>query len=551
MKNKNVLLILILQIFLILVTTSQINAYVYEIGIIVLNSQGANASLPVYVYKYNSSSKNYEPYGSGSSSHNYGVKNIRVNGSLVPRVINCAFDITGDGNYLSDPTINSGPLERFGGLYIIRIENTYFSITCGYNDIEFIYQNGAFSVIQPGNNSYTYNFNFGPWSEKTITLKNDFGNDRTSCYGKILFNSDTLSNVGYSGTTLTRESGTFPHTIAGEDLQYVNSYYRKWRNWTEDGYTPISEVISSPQTITRTAKYAKRVDATISLNPNGSTITMNGNTITGSQYMYEDLSYIFDAENQVSSTWISYTFDHWIYDNITVTSNIITINNPSSGHSLAAYFIGTARPDPMNIHFTSTDGQYISLGWTEHPDNGVTQYQVWRSVTGGNTGAIATLNRGTTSFTDYQYIQNASGATKLFYTVKAYYAPSGTWNDPGYILNRGDGTPQPSIANNNNNQLNELGKELPEEYSINNYPNPFNPTTTINYQLPEDGFVTIKVFDILGKEVATLVNENKSAGYYRVNFDANSAGGGLTSGVYIYRIDANGFTQSKKMLLMK
>ena len=84
-----------------------------------------------------------------------------------------------------------------------------------------------------------------------------------------------------------------------------------------------------------------------------------------------------------------------------------------------------------------------------------------------------------------------------------------------------------------------------------NYPNPFNPTTTINYQLPENGFVTVKVFDVLGKEIATLVNENKSSGYYKVDFDASSAGGGLTSGVYIYTINVNGFAQSKKMLLMK
>ncbi|MBS3945163.1 MAG: T9SS type A sorting domain-containing protein, partial [Melioribacter sp.] len=98
-----------------------------------------------------------------------------------------------------------------------------------------------------------------------------------------------------------------------------------------------------------------------------------------------------------------------------------------------------------------------------------------------------------------------------------------------------------------------LMSNLPEEYSISNYPNPFNPTTTINYQLPEKSFVTLKVFDILGKEVATLVNETKSAGYHTVIFDAGHSerGRGMTSGVYIYTIQANGITQSKKMLLAK
>ncbi len=80
-----------------------------------------------------------------------------------------------------------------------------------------------------------------------------------------------------------------------------------------------------------------------------------------------------------------------------------------------------------------------------------------------------------------------------------------------------------------------------------NYPNPFNPATTINYQLPQTGYVTLKIYDILGKEVATLVNEQKNSGRYSVNFDASK----LASGVYIYRIKVNDYVSSKKMLLLK
>ncbi|MEW5842350.1 MAG: T9SS type A sorting domain-containing protein [Bacteroidota bacterium] len=90
--------------------------------------------------------------------------------------------------------------------------------------------------------------------------------------------------------------------------------------------------------------------------------------------------------------------------------------------------------------------------------------------------------------------------------------------------------------------------DLPTHFGLKqNYPNPFNPTTTISYQLPSNSFVTIKVYDILGKEVAALVNGNESAGTHNVNFDASK----LTSGVYIYTINAGGFVQSKKMLLLK
>ena len=79
-----------------------------------------------------------------------------------------------------------------------------------------------------------------------------------------------------------------------------------------------------------------------------------------------------------------------------------------------------------------------------------------------------------------------------------------------------------------------------------NYPNPFNPTTTIRYEIPQDGVVTIKIYDILGQEVATLLNEFKKADRYEVEFNA----AGLASGVYIYRIKVNDFIESKKMILL-
>jgi uncharacterized delta-60 repeat protein len=80
-----------------------------------------------------------------------------------------------------------------------------------------------------------------------------------------------------------------------------------------------------------------------------------------------------------------------------------------------------------------------------------------------------------------------------------------------------------------------------------NYPNPFNPSTTISYSLPVQSEVEIKIYDALGKEVAALVNEIKSAGNYSVRWNASS----LSSGVYFYRISAGSYTQTKQMLLMK
>ena len=88
---------------------------------------------------------------------------------------------------------------------------------------------------------------------------------------------------------------------------------------------------------------------------------------------------------------------------------------------------------------------------------------------------------------------------------------------------------------------------LPSHFSIGCYPNPFNPSTTIEYNLPKQSFVTLKLFDLLGREVASLVNEKKEAGNYSVQWDASQ----LSSGVYFYRWTAGTFVETRKMILMR
>ncbi len=88
----------------------------------------------------------------------------------------------------------------------------------------------------------------------------------------------------------------------------------------------------------------------------------------------------------------------------------------------------------------------------------------------------------------------------------------------------------------------------PKEFKLEqNYPNPFNPTTTIQYQLPADAKVTLKIYDVLGSEVTTLVNEDQDAGYKEVKFNATN----LASGMYIYRLTANKYVSIKKMMVVK
>jgi hypothetical protein len=107
----------------------------------------------------------------------------------------------------------------------------------------------------------------------------------------------------------------------------------------------------------------------------------------------------------------------------------------------------------------------------------------------------------------------------------------------------GSGLQRSSLANNT-----EQTTELPREFTLSqNYPNPFNPTTTIKYGLPIDAHITLKLYDVLGREVLTLVNELAKAGYHYSTFDASR----FASGVYFYRIQAGQFSQTKKLILVR
>ena len=89
---------------------------------------------------------------------------------------------------------------------------------------------------------------------------------------------------------------------------------------------------------------------------------------------------------------------------------------------------------------------------------------------------------------------------------------------------------------------------MPTRYELSqNYPNPFNPVTKIDFSIPKNGTVTLKIYDLVGKEVVTLINKEMSLGSYTVNFDASK----LSSGTYLYKLTAGNFSETKKMLMIK
>ena len=144
-------------------------------------------------------------------------------------------------------------------------------------------------------------------------------------------------------------------------------------------------------------------------------------------------------------------------------------------------------------------------------------------------------------FTPYNALSNftsASVAGEWILTITDYKS-----GDDGILQDWGLLISESSIVG-----VEEENGIIPNSISLyQNYPNPFNPSTTIKWQQPEAGIVTLKIYDVLGREVATLINEELTAGNHETVFDASQ----LSSGIYFYQLKAGSFVQTKKMILIK
>lgn len=197
--------------------------------------------------------------------------------------------------------------------------------------------------------------------------------------------------------------------------------------------------------------------------------------------------------------------------------------------------IGFDNPLPVELSsfVSSINGRDVSLNWSTSAESNNSGFDVERTVVNGVWTKIGFVQgNGTTNETkNYSFTDRSVSSGKYNYRLK-------------------------QIDFNGNfeyfNLSNEVNVGVPEKFELSqNYPNPFNPSTKINYDLPFDGKVSLKIYNMSGKEVATLVNEVKTAGYHTFTFNAS----GLSSGVYFYKIvvegNGNNFVAAKKMILIK
>ncbi len=203
---------------------------------------------------------------------------------------------------------------------------------------------------------------------------------------------------------------------------------------------------------------------------------------------------------------------------------------------------------PKNLHFTYSSSEHPSLGWDANSEANISGYQIYREYDeSGNWNSAGYVSHPTTTFIDYlvDYTKPIWAKT-VRYKVKAvnsssqYSVYSNMIETTGIMLD-------PKMGEIKNHEIAKY-EEDKLLFTLNqNHPNPFNPSTSISFSLPQKSFTTLKIYDILGREIEVLVNDLLHEGNYSFNFDGDN----LPSGLYIYRLSTEIGVISRKMLLMK
>jgi hypothetical protein len=267
-----------------------------------------------------------------------------------------------------------------------------------------------------------------------------------------------------------------------------------------------------------------------------------------------------------------------------VRNNIIAFNSAEDGGGV--YYYNSSSPPPVNpvLENNTIFGNNIALSGYGGALNTNRPYDIVNCIIWSNSSPQYYQSSATITYSNIeQAYPNGSNNISLEpeFLDSTYFLLSNTSpcidsgnpgpmyndvedpNNPGFALYPAQGTLANDIghcggpnslwwANTWPNIITSVENDFVDgisgSYKLNvNYPNPFNPNTIIKYQIPEISFVTLKVYDVLGSEVATLISEEKDVGNYEVEFDATS----LSSGIYFYRLRAGQFVETKKMVLMK
>ncbi|MBM3712836.1 MAG: CHAP domain-containing protein [Actinobacteria bacterium] len=254
----------------------------------------------------------------------------------------------------------------------------------------------------------------------------------------------------------------------------------------------------------------------------------NGNGTTGFIRYYYDGQPVTLTATPVA--WEFYGFEKWL-KNGSYYSNQRSISITVNGDTeYTAVYNSYVTHHKLNVR-------------SSNPNSGV-EILVYPNDVNGNSNGLTEFSRIYSHNTTINLIAPLTTAGKYF----TKWLKSGLIHSVNPNINFSLSEDYYLTAVYENSTAIDYGSTIDLDYSLfQNYPNPFNPTTTISYSIPRTEFVTLKVFDMLGREVATLVNEEKLPGNYEEKFDGTN----FPSGVYLYRMQAGNYAQTKKLLLLK
>ncbi len=388
----------------------------------------------------------------------------------------------------------------------------------------------------------------------SITVNCSFDN------GDISVDGTRYNNVSLSGLNFSWREWSFPHTLQAYE-KYIwdegrqNYYWMRFYNWQDPNFNTHSD---NPYYIpvsdgTYKANFLHECNIVFQNSfcdaGNGSIINVNGtqyNSPTQSFPVKEIYFSITGTAVDQTINGIHYSFDHWSDNGGT---NPVHDFYPTDHHTYTAYFKGTPVNDGKYLHNDLNYGQPITLRWTDNPNANVTQYQIWRNKKGGpGPVLIATIAKGVQTYTDGDYLLDPSyNHDLLWYDAREYYSCDGTYSAPDWLAIYGEIAPKVALTLNNNINTSEI-----KDYSLTCFPNPFNPSTKINFALPEDQPLKLIIYDVLGRVVKELLNYYVPKGSYIVVWDGtNNAGVKVNSGIYFYSLQTPKKTIIEKMILAK
>lgn len=403
--------------------------------------------------------------------------------------------------------------------YYAKLVNDVWSASENVTDVSYA---GGFPTISKSNNRVHVSYNTGQYADPTVNLGEAWSRDKL--------------NSTWQTLQLVYQPTSFRERIHAGSSKLFDFYYKfesGMGNYHADLYVKNrafnSTIWSSPVLLHQGADVNEIVSST-NTNDNSTHIVYSISGGTGYR--------IYSNGNWSDE---SYVLDYFISPRIYSVSNDLYV---VAGGSNYLYFrqYDAAPSAPVNLLLSSYNN-HPKLTWTKNPEADIDYYRIYKKIGRDSYSIYATSSAN--EYIDYDEIVCPSGThcaneDIAHYEVTAIDLTSHESDNSNEV--------EAVIIGDPPQKMKSSASTFGFEYLLQqNYPNPFNPTTSISYQVKKKGLVSLKVYDMLGREVANLVNETQEAGEYSATFNTFN----LPSGIYIYSLKVNDFVQNNKMILMK